>query len=125
MMLAPGTGCALPRCESSASAGGQLEHPSEVNSSTRTGVGVASAKLDATGSFFNSAADERAMPGRRTIRTNRNAAATKTDIVLARRLIKFLPRTPPHFPTPYSITEEDAPWMWHGLQPAGFGPRRD
>ena len=38
MTSAPATGCVSSRRESSASAGGQLEHPSDVNSSTTTGA---------------------------------------------------------------------------------------
>src|SRR5271155_1432591 len=37
MISAPATGCCCSNCCSKASAGGQLEQPSEVNSSTTTG----------------------------------------------------------------------------------------
>src|SRR4029077_9671524 len=37
---APPTGCVRSSCCNNASAGGQLEQPSEVNSSTRTGAGA-------------------------------------------------------------------------------------
>jgi hypothetical protein len=40
MISAPGTGCWSSSPESKASAGGQLEQPSEVNSSTITGLGA-------------------------------------------------------------------------------------
>src|SRR5271166_5117437 len=43
MMCAPATGCVLSRRESSASAGGQLEQPSLVNSSTITGAAATGA----------------------------------------------------------------------------------
>src|SRR5579863_5131642 len=39
MICAPGIGCVLSSSCSKRSAGGQLEHPSEVKSSTRTGAG--------------------------------------------------------------------------------------
>src|SRR4051794_16899861 len=38
MTSAPAAGCVALNCERSASAGGQLEQPSDVKSSTRTGV---------------------------------------------------------------------------------------
>src|SRR5713226_2143187 len=40
MISAPATGCVSASVRRSASAGGQLEQPSDVNSSTSTGVGV-------------------------------------------------------------------------------------
>jgi len=39
MICAPEIGCEASSCWSSLSAGGQLEHPSEVNNSTSTGDG--------------------------------------------------------------------------------------
>jgi hypothetical protein len=39
MSCAPEIGCIPSNFRSSASAGGQLEHPSEVNNSTKTGMG--------------------------------------------------------------------------------------
>src|ERR1700688_672526 len=95
MMSAPRTGCVRSRRESNASAGGQLEQPSEVNSSTRTGVDAASGAFDVAGTSFMSAAAEPVMPGLRAIRARSTTAATKTVIVLGRRLIKLLPRTSP------------------------------
>jgi hypothetical protein len=38
MISADATGCSATSRSSNASAGGQLEHPSDVNSSTTTGV---------------------------------------------------------------------------------------
>src|SRR5216684_7490078 len=95
MMPAPRTGCVRSRRESSASAGGQLEHPSEVNNSTRTGVDAVSGALDAAGTSFTSAAAEPVRPGRRATRASNATAATKTVTVLGRTLIELLLRTTP------------------------------
>src|SRR3954469_3795179 len=62
MMLALATGCSFWRTARSLSAGGQLEQPSEVKSSTRTGVRVADCAKRETGRTR-----KRAAAGRRSL----------------------------------------------------------
>src|SRR5689334_23077732 len=104
-MFAPLTGCVRSRRESRASAGGQLEHPSEVNSSTRTGVEAGSGALDGAGSFLISAEAECARSGRRTIQTRSSTAATEKMNALSRELMKLPFGNHRHFATSYSNTE--------------------
>src|SRR5437867_3758137 len=49
MICAPATGCVDASCCRSTSAGGQLSHPSDVNSSTTTGVGPGRAPSTGSG----------------------------------------------------------------------------
>src|SRR5262245_55922702 len=95
MISAPWTGCVRPRRDSSASAGGQLEQPSDVNNSTRTGVDARSGSLEVAGICFIPAATGPITAGHRVIRARSTAAM---NIVRAndRRLIELILRTPPH-----------------------------
>src|SRR5580692_7446195 len=105
MMPAPRTGWVCPMRDSSASAGGQLEQPSEVNSSTRSGVDAVSGVFDASETTFVPTVAEPLATGRRAARARNTTTRTKTVIVVCRRFIKLLPETPLQFATSYSITE--------------------
>src|SRR5688500_8747652 len=70
MTIAPGTGCFSSSRARTASAGGQLEHPSDVKSSTTTGTdaaeeaeGLSSARAFAQDASRRSAAGARRMRG--------------------------------------------------------------
>src|SRR5579862_5630498 len=95
MMSAPEIGCVRPSRESSESAGGQLEHPSEVNNSTRTGVDAASGAPEAAETCFPSAEAKPVTTVRRAISARSATAAMNTVTVLVRRLIEVLLRTSP------------------------------
>src|SRR5580698_11063464 len=64
MISAPATGCCCSNCCSNVSAGGQVEQPSEVNSSTTTGwraasvAGVCAFALTAKGKHMKSSAND-------------------------------------------------------------------
>src|SRR5580692_6364745 len=89
MMSAPGSGSVLPRRESNASAGGQLEQPSEVNNSTRTGVGGEPAGAGLAEPYFILAAAEPVMPALKAIRPMTATAAINSVANFDWRLIRL------------------------------------
>src|ERR1700733_7875649 len=89
MMSAPGTGCVLPRRESNASAGGQLEHPSDVNNSTRTGVDGELAGVGVAEPSFILAAAEPVMLALKAIKPRRAAATINTVADFDWRLMRL------------------------------------
>src|SRR3984885_850561 len=78
MISAPGTGWFFANRAITSSAGGQLEHPSDVNNSTRTGIGPSSFGADVpTLTGLEAEAGERILDPRRVIIIANTIANTK------------------------------------------------
>src|SRR5215207_1381416 len=82
MTSAPSTGCVASRRASSASAGGQLEQPSEVKSSTTTALReAAGAAFDFAASSFKASVPPDPRPPSVTAATAKTASATTQNTI--------------------------------------------